>query len=347
MFIKPHVYLKLISRASFRNSLLQHCCSITHHSIGGIQSCKFSIHKEHPVHFTSTYSINAEDQHGPQTFTTLISSLPENEVVNIAPNTKDALIEEASSGIDPSTSSLPASDQTELGSERSTLKVGGKKPKKKNQLHIPSWFNRDKYEMTTSVSSIVYTFKEIACVTMNKNYEVTNIQTRKFSKNFRAAAYWEIVNSLVENIPSDSLCLVEHIALPAKFHQVNLHQRTLQMLLFGMLQTKEDKNKIVMFSRKAVGNMFNLNIKKALNRMDSQMLVKDIISTQNWGDIDLNISSSFFRVKNDKLYFSENMEDDLITRICMQEVSDALLQAIAFWSIANEQFDGRTKLINR
>ena len=343
MFIKPHAYIKLISHASFRNSLFQHCCSLAavHHCIGSIQSCKFSIHKEHPEHLTSIYSFNTEDNSAPQNHTTLISTLPEK--VKITSSTKDTFLQEARSEIDPS--SLPASDQTKLGSEPSTLKVSGKKPKKKNQLHIPSWFNKDKYEMTSSVSSFVYTFKEIACVTMNKNYEVTKIQTKKFSKNFRAAAYWEIVNSLVENIPSDSLCLVEHIALPAKFHQVNLHQRTLQMLLFGMLQTKDDKNKIVTFSRKAIGNMFNLNIKKALNRMDSQMLVRDIISTQKWGDIDLNISSSSFRIKNDKLYFSEIRGDDIITRICMQEVSDALLQAIAFWSIANEAFD-RSKLRN-
>lgn len=343
MFVKSHAFVKVISYGCCRNFVSKplRCHSHRFQPLEYTQRCQFSVHKEQPVNLAKDYTTGlTEQEYLPQKHIAFVDQKTDVPTTILDNSTEINLSTDDSQDLSGSVveSETPVTSQTLL-TTKETSKSNTKKQKKKNQLHIPSWFNKEKYETTNSVSSFVYTFKEIACVTMNKNFEVTNISTRKFSKNFRASTYWEIVNSLVEKVPSDSLCLVEHISLPAKFHQVNLHQRTLQMLLFGMLQTKEDRNKIVTFSRKAVGSMFDLNIKKALNRMDSQTLVKDIVTTQHWKDISLNIPMSTFWVKNDKLYFNEMKDDVLVSRICMQEVSDGLLQAIAFWSIANASFD--------
>ena len=215
-----------------------------------------------------------------------------------------------------------------------------KEYRKEKHVSLPKWFNKAKYTSTNSICSFVYTYKEMACVTMNKDFEVTDIHTEKFSSYLRQPSqYWGKVSPFVDKVPSDSLCLIEHISLPAKFYQVNLHHRSITMLLYGLLQNKEDPYKILSFSRRSVGTLFNLNINKAGSRMDSQMLAQEIVTAQKWNDIDLKIPSSVFFVKENKLYFNEVKGDDVVSRECMQEVSDALLQAIVFWSIANNSFN--------
>uniref|UniRef100_H2Z5C8 Uncharacterized protein n=1 Tax=Ciona savignyi TaxID=51511 RepID=H2Z5C8_CIOSA len=187
---------------------------------------------------------------------------------------------------------------------------------------------REKIQTTNHISSFVATSQELACVTMTRGFELTGISTVSLERKWGAqncSQYFSTIYPLIKNLPDVDAHIIENCTLPSSYHSINMHLRSITMLLIGMLENPEQSS-IFAGKRYAVGRHAQLSVKGTASRMCSKKLVHQIVQDGYWGNTEVKISPELLTTSSDCTFYAGENSCQI-----SHETADALIQALCFW----------------
>lgn len=245
------------------------------------------------------------------------------------------MIRKMSDDILTSTQRTSVLGSTEELNEVTALKRPSRKKKRNLQTDFPKWLKKqEKINHINHIASYVFNLDEISCVTMSEDYYITDISTLKLSRAvFRnPMLLWETINPWLQLIPPVHLHVLESSNLPPSFYRTNLALRSISMLLIGSLQSTTPR--VIELNRKRVGDVFELIVEGTSNRASSEVLVHEILRERRWKETDVLFSPDLIRPTYDRVFVEKQQGTAGEVRMS-PATGDAILQAIAYWSVAH------------
>ncbi|XP_066469634.1 transcription elongation factor, mitochondrial [Tiliqua scincoides] len=190
---------------------------------------------------------------------------------------------------------------------------------------------REKLESANSIVSIVFGTSKIAWTHINRHLAVQDWQQQEcamFMKGaYIPAVYLEEISSVVTKIPEADFYVLEKSGLSAlnsNLFPVTLHLRTVEAMLYALLQTtymQDGQHKVLSMARNAVGKYFGLMVGDV--RTSGIDLVKQLLSESVTQDTPrVNFPKDRVVCYRNILSSNKQRRDE--------ELCDSLLQAVAF-----------------
>nr|XP_002129123.3 uncharacterized protein LOC100177363 [Ciona intestinalis] len=187
---------------------------------------------------------------------------------------------------------------------------------------------KSKVKTINHISSFVATSQELSCVTMTRDFQVTSVLTtslqRKWSGN-NFSQYFSTIHPFIQEIPQVDAHIIERPYLPPTYYAINLHLRSVAMLLIGMLE-KPEESCIFSGSRQSVAKYAKLGVGGTASRMCSLKLVHSIVQEGMWEGRPVEISPEFLKTSSEATFYGGENGNHI-----SPETADALIQALCFW----------------
>uniref|UniRef100_A0A670IDI1 Transcription elongation factor, mitochondrial n=1 Tax=Podarcis muralis TaxID=64176 RepID=A0A670IDI1_PODMU len=189
-------------------------------------------------------------------------------------------------------------------------------------------------QTASSIVSIVFGTRKIAWAHVNRRLAVQDWQQQEctmFMKGaYMPAVYLEEISSVISRLPEADFYVLEKSglsALNANLFPVTLHLRTVEAMLYALLQktfSQDGQYKVLSMARSAVGKHFELMVGDS--RTSGIDLVKQFL-LESVTHAEPRVSFSREQVVNYRNVLSSNKQwrDE--------ELCDSLLQAIAFYEL--------------
>ncbi|XP_053231188.1 transcription elongation factor, mitochondrial isoform X1 [Podarcis raffonei] len=200
--------------------------------------------------------------------------------------------------------------------------------------YIKPDIERERLETANSIVSVVFGTRKIAWAHVNRRLAVQDWQQQEctmFMKGaYMPAVYLEEISSVISRLPEADFYVLEKSGLPAlnaNLFPVTLHLRTVEAMLYALLQktfSQDGQYKVLSMARSAVGKHFELMVGDS--RTSGIDLVKQFL-LESVTHAEPRVNFSREQVVNYRNVLSSNKQwrDE--------ELCDSLLQAIAFYEL--------------